>query len=97
MSVHHVCTEELPACALPQLEARSDSGTLYVRHPAENHWDFHRAGGLLLIGSGFYCSKTKIYTNESKISIWGSSMSFFFLSCYLWFTEEGSVDSLPMP
>lgn len=54
MSVHHVCTEELPTCALPQLEARSDGGTLYVRHPAENDWDVHRARGLLLwVGSGF--------------------------------------------
>lgn len=49
MPVHHVCTEELPARALPQLEARRDGGTLYVRHPAENHWDVHGARGLLLI------------------------------------------------
>lgn len=59
MSVHHVCTEELPACALPQLEACSDGGPLYVRHPTENLWDVHRARGLLLIESGFYCFKTK--------------------------------------
>lgn len=54
MSVHHVCTEELPPCSLPQLEARGDGGTLHVRHPAEILWDVHRARGWLLIGSGFY-------------------------------------------
>lgn len=43
---HHVRTEELPPRALPQLEARSDGGTLYVRNPAENLWDIHRARGL---------------------------------------------------
>lgn len=68
MSVHHVCTEELPPCALPQLEARSDGGTLHVRHPAENLWDVHRARGLLLIGSEFYCSLTK-KINEIKSRI----------------------------
>lgn len=54
VSVHHVRTEELPPCSLPQLETRSDRGTLYVRHPAENPRDLHRARGLLLTGSGFY-------------------------------------------
>lgn len=47
MSVHYVGEEELQACAIPQLEARSDGGSLYVRHPAENLWDVHRARGLL--------------------------------------------------
>lgn len=46
VSFHHVRTEELPPRALPQLEARSDGGTLYVRNPAENLWDIHRARGL---------------------------------------------------
>lgn len=48
MSVHNVRAEELPTCTVPQLEARSDGGTLYVRHPTENHWDVHRTRGLLL-------------------------------------------------
>lgn len=55
MSVHHVRTEELQACALPQLEARRDGGTLYVRHPTENLGDVHRARGLLLVGIELYC------------------------------------------
>lgn len=48
MQVHHVGAQELPPCALPQLETRGDGGTLHVRHPAENPRQLHRAGGLLI-------------------------------------------------
>jgi len=97
VSVHHVRTEELPPCSLPQLEARSDSGTVYVRHPAENLWDVHRAGGLLPIGSGFYCSKMQL--QKSKIRNWGPLWFyiFFFLVVPLWSTEKRSVDRLLVP
>lgn len=62
MPVHHVRKEELPPCALPQLEARSDGGSLHVRHPAENLWDLHGARGLLLVGKWLETRSTSAVT-----------------------------------
>lgn len=45
MPLHHVREEELPAGALPQLEARGDCGALHVRHPAEQPGALLRPGG----------------------------------------------------
>src|SRR4029434_4564340 len=39
--LHHVRAEELPARAVPQLEARGDGGSLHVRPPAESLRNLH--------------------------------------------------------
>lgn len=89
MPVHHVRKEELPPCALPQLEARSDGGTLYVCHPTENLWDLHRARGLLLVGSA-----RKITGSTSAVTVCFQENVFLFAHH---FTEEGFANSLSLP